>query len=263
MIRPSIVAAVVRRELLEIVRNRTLLAAIVIPPIILVALPIIVVAFGDKQSLPPEVVANLRAARPEWAAFTTRQLINAFGMQQMMLFFLLMPATIPLAIASYSIVGEKQTRSLEAVVAAPISTEELLAGKAIAAIAPAVLTVWVAYAALIVLASVVLGAELAQVVTDPTWLVTVFALGPAIGLLSVITGIAISSRVNDPRAAQQIGTVIVLPVVGFMVIQLQSGQLLAVKDYLAAAGVVALIGIAGLRLAARLFGRESILTRWR
>ena len=263
MIRPAIVAAVVRRELLEIVRNRTLLAAIVIPPIILVALPVIVVSLGGKQSLPAEIVATLRAARPDWAGFTAEELVNAFGIQQMLVFFLLMPATIPLAIASYSIVGEKQTRSLEAVVAAPISTEELLAGKAIAAIAPAVLTVWLAFFALIALSSVALGPALARVVVDPTWIVTVCALGPAIGLLSVIAGIAISSRVNDPRAAQQIGTVIVLPIVGFMVIQLQSGQLLAAKDYLTAAGVVALIGLAGLRVAVRLFGRESILTRWR
>ncbi|HET9613761.1 MAG TPA: ABC transporter permease subunit [Candidatus Limnocylindrales bacterium] len=263
MIRPPIVAAVVRRELLEIVRNRTLVAAIVIPPIILVALPILIASTGGSDKLSPEIIANLRAARPEWADLSPHQLASAFGIQQMLIFFLLMPATIPLAIASYSIVGEKQTRSLEAVIAAPIATEELLAGKAIAAIAPAVLTVWLAYAALLGLSGIALGPGLAGIVLDPTWFATVFALGPAIGLLSVIAGIAISSRVNDPRAAQQIGTVIVLPVVGFMVIQLQSGQLLAAKDYLAAAGVVTLIGLIGLRAAARLFGRETILTRWR
>jgi ABC-2 type transport system permease protein len=263
VIRPSIVAAVVRRELLEIIRNRTLLAAIVIPPILLVALPILVASFGGKQDLPADVVANLRAARPEWANLSAKDLANAFGIQQMLIFFLLMPATIPLAIASYSIVGEKQTRSLEAVISAPISTEELLAGKTIAAIAPAVFTVWLAYLALIILAGVTLGPALAGIVIDPTWFATVFALGPAVGLLSVIVGIAISSRVNDPRAAQQIGTVIVLPIVGFMVIQLESGQLLAAKDYLAAAGAVGLVGVVGLRIAARLFGRETILTRWR
>jgi len=91
----------------------------------------------------------------------------------------------------------------------------------------------------------------------------VFALGPAIGLVSVVVGIGISSRLNDPRAVQQIGTVILLPIVAFMAIQLQSGQLLATKDYLLAAGAAGLVGLSGLRIAARLFGRESILTRWR
>jgi ABC-2 type transport system permease protein len=263
VIRPAIVFTVVRRELLEIARNRTLLAAIVLPPILLVAIPILVTALGARNSLPPDVVANLVAARPEWAGLSPRQVADAFGLQQTLLFFLLMPATIPLAIASYSIVGEKQTRSLEAVIAAPISTAELLAGKAIAAVAPAVVTVWLAYAALIVVAGVALGTELARIVIDPTWLATVFVLGPAIGLLSVVIGMAISSRVNDPRAAQQLGTVIVLPLFGFFVIQLQSGHLLSAREYLLAAAAVFAVGVAGLRVGVRLFGRESILTRWR
>jgi ABC-2 type transport system permease protein len=74
---------------------------------------------------------------------------------------------------------------------------------------------------------------------------------------------AISSRVNDPRAAQQLGTVIVLPLFGFFVIQLQSGHLLSAREYLLAAAAVFAVGVAGLRVGVRLFGRESILTRWR
>jgi ABC-2 type transport system permease protein len=262
MIRPSIVSAVVRRELLEIVRNRTLLAAIVVPPVLLVALPVILTSFGGKTDLPPDVVRNVIASRPDWAGLSPQQVVDAFGLQQMVVFFLLMPATIPLAIASYSIVGEKQTRSLEAVVAAPISTEELLAGKTIASLTPAIGTVWLAYGALIVVSRIVLGPELARIVVDPTWLVTVFALGPAIGLLSVIAGVAISSRVSDPRSAQQIGTVIVLPLIGFLVIQLSSGRLIGTREYLLAAGAAAVVGVIGLRVASRLFGRETILTRW-
>lgn len=261
-VRPAIVGAVVRRELLEIGRNRALLAAIVIPPVFLVALPLLATTFGPRQALPPELIATVVASRPDWAGLSPRQINDAFAVQQMLIFFLLMPATIPLAIASYSIVGEKQTRSLEAVIAAPISTEELLAGKALAAIAPAVLTVWLAYAALVGVAAVVLGPELGRIVLDPTWLAAVFALGPAIGLVSIVAGIAISSRVNDPRAAQQIGTVVILPLVGFAVLQLQSGRLFTVSDYLTAAVAAGAVGVVGLRIAARLFGRETILTRW-
>lgn len=263
MIRPGIVAAVVRRELFEIVRNRTLLAVIVIPPIIIVALPIIIAAAGGTKDIPAQVVATLLAARPDWADLTPKQLASAFGLQQSLFVFLIMPASVPLAIASYSIVGEKQTRSLEAVIAAPISTEELLAGKTIAAIVPALVTVWLAYVVLIGVVVVVMGAALARVIIDPTWFATVFALGPAIGLVSVVIGIAVSSRVNDPRAVQQIGTAVLLPFILLMVVQLQGGQLLATKDYLLAAAGFTVIGVIGLRIAARLFGRESILTRWR
>src|SRR5262249_48693387 len=152
-----------------------------------------------------------------------------------------MPASIPLAIAAYSIVGEKQTRSLEAVISAPISTEELLTGKTIASLIPAVGAVWLAYGALIVVTAVALRPALSAVVIDAGWITTVFVLGPAIGLVSVVIGVAISSRVNDPRAAQQIGTLIVLPIIGLAIVQLQGGNLLTARENLIAAGIVALI----------------------
>ena len=81
--------------------------------------------------------------RPEWAAFTPSELAGAFAVQQFLVFFLLMPAYIPLSIATFSIIGEKQARSLEPVLAAPIRTVELLAGKAVAALVPGLLAGWV------------------------------------------------------------------------------------------------------------------------
>ena len=78
-----------------------------------------------------------------------------------------MPAYIPLSIATFSIIGEKQARTLEPVLAAPIRTVELLAGKAIAALVPGVLAGWVTYVAFVALASIVYGPTLFGVVTDP------------------------------------------------------------------------------------------------
>ena len=102
----------------------------------------------------------------------------AFVMQQFMIMFLIIPAYIPLAVASYSIVGEKQTRSLEAVLATPIRTSELLAGKSIASLVPGVLAAWLAYAVMVLLVGIVAGARIAGLLLEPTWLVAVFALGP-------------------------------------------------------------------------------------
>lgn len=81
-----------------------------------------------------------------------------------------MPAYIPLSIATFSIIGEKQARTLEPLLAAPVRTVELLAGKAIAALVPGVLAGWLTYLAFASLASVVYGPNLFGVVTDPSWL---------------------------------------------------------------------------------------------
>ena len=175
-----------------------------------------------------------------------------------------MPAYIPLSIATFSIIGEKQARTLEPVLATPIRTVELLTGKAIAALVPGVLAGWVTYVAFVALASIVYGPTLFGVVTDSSWLAGVFVLGPAVGLSSVVAGVIVSARVNDPRVAQQIGGIIVVPIIAVTLLQ-ATGTLLVGRDRLPAAGrrscfVVSLIG---LRVGVALFDREAILTRWR
>jgi ABC-2 type transport system permease protein len=263
--RLHILRAVWGREILEIVRNRMLLISILIPPVILTALPLIIIrVMADAPTrLPESLAAQLVASHPTWADLTLKQLASAFALQQFLVMYLILPGYIPLAIASYSIVGEKQTRSLEAVLATPIRTTELLAGKAVAALVPGVLAAWVAYGVMVALGAVVLGPRLVAVLTEPVWLAAVLGLGPAIGLVSVTAGLLVSSRVNDPRAAQQIGAVIILPIVGLVVIQTTGAFVLGAQEYLLLALIVTVIGLIGLRAGATIFGRETILTRWK
>jgi ABC-2 type transport system permease protein len=174
-----------------------------------------------------------------------------------------MPAYIPLSIATFSIIGEKQARTLEPVLAAPIRTLELLAGKAVAALVPGVLAGWVTYVTFVTLASLVYGPALFGVVTDASWLIGVFLLGPAVGLSSVVAGVIVSSRVNDPRVAQQVGGVIVVPIVAVTLLQATATVLVGPTGYLILAIVVFAVSLAGLRVGVTLFDREAILTRWR
>ncbi len=262
--RSYMISAVVGREWREILRNRLLLITILLPPILLTVLPVIVVSFaGQATRLQPAVIEALRTNHAAWADLTANQVAKAFALQQFLVTFLLLPGYIPLAIASYSIVGEKQSRSLEAVLATPIRTTEFLAGKAIAPVVPAVLASWIAYLAVLVLSAVLLGTRLTEVVLEPAWLGATFALGPAIGLVSVTSGLLVSSRVNDPRAAQQIGAVVLLPLIGIVVLQTAGNFLLDLPTYLAAAVVTLALALAGLRVGVIVFGRETILTRWR
>jgi ABC-2 type transport system permease protein len=261
--RRSIVWTVLQREWFETVRNRLLMSTILIPPILLTVAPILLTAAVGASSLPPELEQSVLAQRPEWAGFTPGELAGAFAVQQFLVFFLLMPAYIPLSIATFSIIGEKQARSLEPVLASPIRTQELLAGKAVAALVPGVLAGWVTYAIFVVLASLTYGPALFGVVTDPSWLAGVFLLGPAVGLSSVVAGVIVSARVNDPRVAQQIGGVVIVPVIALVLLQATGTLLVGAIGYTLLAIIVLIVSIIGLRVGVRLFDREAILTRWR
>lgn len=263
MIRPSIVWTILRREWMETFRNRLLLATILVPPVLLTVAPIGLAALIGERALPAELANQILTQKPEWAAFSRSELAGAFAVQQFLVFFLLMPAYIPLSIATFSIIGEKQAHSLEPVLAAPIRTVELLAGKAIAALVPGVLAGIVTYLVFVVLASLVYGPNLFGVVTSPTWLAGVFLLGPAVGLSSVVAGVIVSSRVNDARVAQQIGGVVIVPIIGLVLAQATGTVLLGPEGFLVMAAAVLAVALIGLWIGVRLFDRETILTRWR
>jgi ABC-2 type transport system permease protein len=261
--RAGIIWTILRREFIETLRNRLLVSTIIIPPVILTVAPILLGSAIGERELPPELATAVLAQKPEWAAFTPAELAGAFAVQQFLVFFLLMPAYIPLSIATFSIIGEKQARSLEPVLAAPISTVELLTGKAVAALVPGVLAGWITYVVFVALASVVYGPNLFGVVTDASWLAGVFLLGPAVGLASVVAGVIVSSRVSDPRVAQQVGGVIIVPIVAIVLVQATGTILVGALGYTVLAVIVLAIALVGLRIGVRLFDRESILTRWR
>lgn len=261
--RASIVWTILRREWMEILRSRLLLSTILVPPVLLTVAPIVLAGAVGDRALPPELVTQVLSQKPEWALFTPGELAGAFAVQQFLVFFLLMPAYIPLSVATFSIIGEKQARSLEPVLAAPIRTVELLAGKSIAAVVPGVLAGWMTYLVFVALASLVYGPALLGVVTDASWLAGVFLLGPAVGLSSVVAGVIVSARVNDPRVAQQIGGIIIVPIVGLVMVQATGTLLVGPVGYVLMALVVLLVSLAGLRIGVRLFDREAILTRWR
>ena len=175
----------------------------------------------------------------------------------------MLPAYIPLSIATFSIVGEKQSRSLEAVLATPVRTSELLAGKSLAALVPGVAAGWLTYIVFLGLGLLLYGPWYAGIIADPSWLAATFILGPAIGFLSVVLGVLVSSRVNDPRTAQQIGGVIIVPIIAITLLQATGTLIVGAVGYTALAIVIFVVALVCLRIGVRLFARESILTRWR
>ena len=258
-------STVLRREWAETVRNRLLMSTILIPPMVLTIAPLVLA--GRRRRSGAAAAARRARSSPSGRngpRSAPSELAGAFAVQQFLAFFLLMPAYIPLSIATFSIIGEKQARTLEPVLATPIRTVELLTGKAVAALVPGVLAGWVTYVAFVVLASFVYGPNLFGVVTDPSWLVGVFLLGPAVGLSSVVAGVIVSARVNDPRVAQQIGGIIIVPIIAVTLLQATGTLLVGATGYLLLAvdrpGRSSLLG---LRAGVALFDREAILTRWR
>jgi ABC-2 type transport system permease protein len=160
------------------------------------------------------------------------------------------------------VIGEKVGKSLEPQLATPLEVSELLAGKTIAAALPAISATWLVFAGYGLINGAIADPRLTRFVFSETWLIAMATLVPLICLFSVLLGIVVSSRVNDPRTAQQIGGFVVLPIIGIAVAQFFGGQAtfttqqVLIGDLL----VAGLIGVT-LLIGSWAFDRESILTR--
>jgi ABC-2 type transport system permease protein len=264
----SRLGTIIRKEWEEVFRNKMVLASVALTPLVFVGIALgtlgslsMVEMDSAKLEADSEEIMQLAGALCE--GMGGAECLQAYMGGLMMSLFLVLPVVLPGVFAAYSVVGEKTSRTLEPLLATPITTTELLGGKAIAAVLPAVLSTWMGAGLYIGLAWLTIAPAAAATLTAPHWLAALLLLSPLLAILSVLIAMIVSSRVDDPRAAQQISGMVVIPVIlGLMG---QSFGLLVIDGTLVfiGCGLLVLVDAALLWLTVRLFERETILTRWK
>ena len=265
------VGVLLKKEWRELIHRRGLIYSTLVMLTVFLVIPFVVglvvpAVRGESAFNDPDLERSLSvmlSAEPELAHLNPAALFEIMIFRQFMLFFLIAPVISGLSIAAYSIIGEKVGRSLEPLLATPIRTTELLWGKCLAAAIPTVLVTWFFFALYAIGIHLLLSPEVLSHVFNATALCIVFLIAPMIGILGLSVGIITSSRTTDPRSAQQVSLVVILPLVGIIMSQVFGLFRLTPGLVLAAAGVLALLDFIVLRIGAALFDRETILTRWK
>jgi ABC-2 type transport system permease protein len=99
--------------------------------------------------------------------------------------------------------------------------------------------------------------------TDPLWLMAIFVVGPLLAIASVSVAVMISSRVNDPRVAEQLSMLVILPLLAAFFGQIAGFFFINEKLILWMSVALVLIDTGLFAFATQLFQRETILTRWK
>ena len=234
-------SVILLKEWRESLRNKMVLFGVVFLPLFFVAFSVYMVIQGGGTNDP---IARI-------VLFNTS-----------LMYFLLLPAIIPLAIAVYSIVGEKEQTTLEPLLATPISDLELFLGKALASVIPALAINWVSFGAFLGATRLFVGSVPLQTLTAP-WLASIFGLSPFLALFSVLVTMLVSSRASDARAAYQFSSFGILP--GIIPLIVYSSRKTLVNLALVGLEGAVLLAASGVLLyfAIRVFSREQILTRWK
>jgi len=182
---------------------------------------------------------------------------------QFQFFVLLVPAMIANVFATLSVVEEKTQGTLEPLLATPVRTWELLLGKILSGALPALLVAWACTGLFLALASLLGWSPLFPYVLTATWYIALFLLMPAVSLLSFVVGVIGSSRARDAKGAQNLAVVVVLPIFALIVVQVTGVIWFTALSTAVLAFVLGVVNALLLRVAVRLFARESIVIRWR
>jgi ABC-2 type transport system permease protein len=257
------IEAIVQKEWSDMGKNKLVLLMMALLPVLMVGM-IIGTAWLMERAPEEEVTNGDEFPLPaELAHLGPKTGMMILLNDQYMFYLLLIPLALPVYVAAYSIIGEKETRSLEPLLATPITTAELLIGKVIVAAAPATVLTWFSFALTAAGMYFIADPVVFSALVRPVWTLSIALHSPLFALLSTLCGVIASSRLNDPRAAQQVTALFVLPLIGISVAVLIGKVYINVEMIVWATVVMVLINAGVLWLAVRLFQRETILTRWR
>ncbi len=186
-------------------------------------------------------------------------ILNSFSF-----WFVIGAAILPTGIASYSLIGEKIEKSLEPLLATPLTDSEILLGKSLAAFIPAIASTYAGATVYMFLMDRITYSQLGYLYY-PNWTmgVILLALAPLACILSIELNVLVSANANDVRTAQQIGGLMFLPFGGIYFLSIFGYISLNTTNLLIIAAVVLVADVILFFVSRATFLREEILTKWK
>ena len=230
------VMAIVRKELRDYRRNRNTVVTMALIPAIFLVQPLVAIL-----SLPASASVPL-------------------SHKHELLYMLAIPALVPSVIAAASIVTERERGTLEPVLTTPIRREEFLLAKALASLVPSVVISYAVYGIFVGVIELTAHAGVAPALLHVPEVIAQLIFTPLIASFSIWVGIAISTRVSDVRAAQQLSVLGNLPLVALTTLISQNVVHPTLGLALGLGAALLVIDRLGWRIVSAMFDRERLIT---
>jgi ABC-2 type transport system permease protein len=245
---------ILQKEIKEIFQQRPLIFSLCAVPLIIVIVSGIVLFNTQASRLPT----------PTHGQLTPSLIINAqVDIGSVLRMYVLIEALfVPAMIAAYSIVGEKNNRTLEPVLATPVETWQLLTAKSLSAMLPTIAVTWLSAGLYVLELAIFTEPGVLGQVISAGYLLLLLLAAPVVTLTPVALSVMASSRLNEPRAVTQLSAAIFVVLV-LIFSRVGFGQVISPWASLSVTVIMAVIGIALFSIAIAIFQRESILTRWK
>lgn len=268
--------AIVRKDLKVVVQSKSVMGPLVILPLILlILLPGAAglllantspgsAAFVDLQqdmdtfmrNMPPSVAANVSGYDP----------VQTIAFLAFMYFFaplfLILPVMTANVIAADSFVGEKERKTLEALIYTPTTDKELYVAKLLSPWITAIVVSLLGFIGYTIVVNATANGLMGGIFfPNLAWILLAVWVSPAAAGLGLGAMVLVSSRVSTFQEAYQLGGAVVLPVILLLLGQM-AGVLYFDVTLVLILGVVLWLADAALfAVGARLFQRGELLAR--
>lgn len=266
--------AIARKDLKEVRQNKAAwIPAIVLPLIFAIVFPLLFSylpqvmpvedierELGDMQvllrNLPPAVQAIFSGLKIEqmFVLYMTAFLLAPL--------LLIMPLMFSSVIGADSFVGERERKTMEALLYAPTTDVELFLGKVLAAVIPAISISWLTYLVYIIMVNAGSYSLFGRIWFPlPTWWPMMFWLTPAFALLGVSATVMISARVKTFMEAYQLTGSLVVIVLALVVGQATGVLYLGVGTVFLTGTLIWIVDAILIYLNLRSFRRSSLIAK--
>jgi ABC-type Na+ efflux pump permease subunit len=234
------VSAVVRKELRDFRRKRSIVVTMCILPMLFLVEPVVTIFL----------------VTPTTSGATLQK-----SLVLPLLYLLLIPTIMPSTLAAYSVVGEREQGTLEPLLTTPIRQQEFLLGKATSVMIPTLALSYAVFSLFLGAVGLFANSIVASAVFhDGPVILALFLLAPLLAGWGIVVGMAVSVRANEARVAQQLAMLASFPPVGLIIllaVGVVSPTFLAALSF--AVGLL-LADALLLRFVARMFDRERLVT---
>jgi ABC-type Na+ efflux pump permease subunit len=266
--------AIAKKDLKEVRQNKAAWGpGIIVPLIFAIVMPLLfiilpqVIPVEDVQRELGDIDVMLRSMPPAMQAlFENRSLEQMFVLYMagftLAPLFLIMPLMFSSVIGSDSFVGERERKTMEALLYAPTSDMELFLGKVLAAVIPAIGLSWITYLMYIIVVNVASYPLFGEIWFPlPTWYPLMFWMTPALAVLGISAAVLISSRVRTFMEAYQMSASLVVLVLALVIGQVTGVLFLGVGTALAIGAVIWLVDVALIYISVKNFKRSSLIAK--
>lgn len=264
---------VFRKDWREVSRNwQVILPIVVVPFMFSVLLPAIILLIPNLAALPGSSLGGLdtmirslpKHVQDEIVGMTDQQaLLYVMSLYFFAPFFLIIPIMASSVIAADSFAGEKERKTIEALLATPISDGELFLGKTLVSFLPSMMVTGVSflvYSAVVDVASfTILDGRL--LLPNVSWVLLIFGVAPTVALASIGLTVMISAKVKGFREAQQISAILVVPVLILVFAQISGAIILGPIMVGVLVAAFAALDLLVFNIGIRVFRREEILSK--